>query len=177
MSEHLPERTWRQSAQVRAPRLQFAVLISASWRRWNVRGALYLTTLRLVFVSDKVDASGDHQSSGSHGSQSDWPPSSTGSSKPASQQRDPLALLRELSLASCSAGLQAFDLPLSYLRGVKFNQPVFGCNNLAGMSPTYLQLQPWCMQQSQVMKAGMGWACKRVHPCQKRNYPQHITII
>ena len=30
------------------------------------------------------------------------------------------------------AGLHAFELPLAYLRGDKFNQPIFGCNNLSG---------------------------------------------
>ena len=29
-------------------------------------------------------------------------------------------------------GLHAFELPLAYLRGDKFNQPIFGCNNLSG---------------------------------------------
>lgn len=36
--------------------------------------------------------------------------------------------------------LQAFDLPLLYIRNDKFNQPIFGCNHLAGecwpVSPT-----------------------------------------
>jgi WW domain-binding protein 2 len=31
-----------------------------------------------------------------------------------------------------TSGLQAFDLPLVYIRGDKFNQPIFGCNNLSG---------------------------------------------
>ncbi|KAK9828894.1 hypothetical protein WJX72_002644 [[Myrmecia] bisecta] len=30
------------------------------------------------------------------------------------------------------SGLAAFELPLAYLRNDKFNQPIFGCNNLAG---------------------------------------------
>lgn len=29
-------------------------------------------------------------------------------------------------------GLLAFDLPLLYIRNDQFNQPIFGCNNLAG---------------------------------------------
>jgi WW domain-binding protein 2 len=29
-------------------------------------------------------------------------------------------------------GLAAFDLPLVYCRNDKFNQPIFGCNNLSG---------------------------------------------
>lgn len=53
---------------------------------WSIRGILYLTSLRLVFVANLADAS----------------------------------------------GLKAFELPLSYLRRVKFNQPIFGANNLAG---------------------------------------------
>mmetsp|Transcript_31535 Transcript_31535/g.100570 ORF Transcript_31535/g.100570 Transcript_31535/m.100570 type:complete len:220 (+) Transcript_31535:40-699(+) len=32
-----------------------------------------------------------------------------------------------------STGLFAFDIPLSYLRGEKFNQPIFSCNNLTGV--------------------------------------------
>ena len=29
-----------------------------------------------------------------------------------------------------SSGLQSFDFPLAYVNGEKFNQPIFGCNNL-----------------------------------------------
>jgi len=29
-------------------------------------------------------------------------------------------------------GLHAFDFPLAYITHDKFNQPIFGCNNLAG---------------------------------------------
>ena len=29
-------------------------------------------------------------------------------------------------------GLMAFDIPLVYIRKEKFNQPIFGCNNLSG---------------------------------------------
>lgn len=29
-------------------------------------------------------------------------------------------------------GLRAVDLPLVYIRGDRFNQPIFGCNNLSG---------------------------------------------
>ena len=35
--------------------------------------------------------------------------------------------LRLLDRPCASAGLHAFELPLAYLRGDKFNQPVFGC--------------------------------------------------
>ena len=35
--------------------------------------------------------------------------------------------LRLLNRTCASAGLHAFELPLAYLRGDKFNQPVFGC--------------------------------------------------
>ena len=31
-----------------------------------------------------------------------------------------------------TSGLQAVDLPLVYIRSDKFNQPIFGCNNLSG---------------------------------------------
>ena len=30
------------------------------------------------------------------------------------------------------SGLQAFDLPLAYVRGEAFNQPIFGANNISG---------------------------------------------
>jgi hypothetical protein len=30
------------------------------------------------------------------------------------------------------AGLQAFDMPLTYIHKDQLNQPIFGCNNLAG---------------------------------------------
>ncbi|QDZ19311.1 hypothetical protein HOP50_02g18260 [Chloropicon primus] len=30
-----------------------------------------------------------------------------------------------------SSGLQSFDFPLAYVSGEKFNQPIFGCNNLS----------------------------------------------
>merc|ERR1712216_324502 len=30
-----------------------------------------------------------------------------------------------------ASGLQSFDFPLAYVTGEKFNQPIFGCNNLA----------------------------------------------
>merc|ERR1712060_995281 len=29
-----------------------------------------------------------------------------------------------------ASGLQSFDFPLAYVNGEKFNQPIFGCNNL-----------------------------------------------
>lgn len=35
--------------------------------------------------------------------------------------------LRLLHRPCASAGLHTFELPLAYLRGDKFNQPVFGC--------------------------------------------------
>jgi WW domain-binding protein 2 len=31
-----------------------------------------------------------------------------------------------------SSGLEAFDIPLLYIRNDSFNQPIFGCNHLAG---------------------------------------------
>ena len=31
-----------------------------------------------------------------------------------------------------ASGLQAFDLPLAYVRGEAFNQPIFGANNISG---------------------------------------------
>lgn len=31
------------------------------------------------------------------------------------------------------AGLAGFDLPLVYITKDKLNQPIFGCNNLAGV--------------------------------------------
>lgn len=31
-----------------------------------------------------------------------------------------------------SSGLEAFDIPLLYIRNDAFNQPIFGCNHLAG---------------------------------------------
>lgn len=34
--------------------------------------------------------------------------------------------------ASCLAGLAGFDMPLVYISKEKLNQPIFGCNNLAG---------------------------------------------
>lgn len=40
--------------------------------------------------------------------------------------------LLRLSPHADRAGLHAFELPLAYLRGDKFNQPIFGCNNLSG---------------------------------------------
>jgi hypothetical protein len=30
-----------------------------------------------------------------------------------------------------ASGLQSFDIPLAYVNGEKFNQPIFGCNNLS----------------------------------------------
>lgn len=34
------------------------------------------------------------------------------------------------------AEMRAIDVPLAYIRGAKFNQPIFTCNNLAGESIT-----------------------------------------
>eukprot|EP01026_Neomeris_dumetosa_P031493 TRINITY_DN24970_c0_g2_i1.p1 TRINITY_DN24970_c0_g2~~TRINITY_DN24970_c0_g2_i1.p1 ORF type:complete len:215 (-),score=23.93 TRINITY_DN24970_c0_g2_i1:228-872(-) len=56
--------------------------------KWQTRGVLYLTNMRMVFIAHKADQ---------------------------------------------SSGLAAFDFPLAYLKDVKFNQPIFGANNLSGM--------------------------------------------
>eukprot|EP01024_Parvocaulis_polyphysoides_P050418 TRINITY_DN4907_c0_g3_i1.p1 TRINITY_DN4907_c0_g3~~TRINITY_DN4907_c0_g3_i1.p1 ORF type:complete len:232 (-),score=35.73 TRINITY_DN4907_c0_g3_i1:448-1107(-) len=55
--------------------------------KWQTRGVLYLTDVRLIFVAAKTDA---------------------------------------------ASGLAGFDFPLVYLKDVKFNQPIFGANNLSG---------------------------------------------
>jgi hypothetical protein len=36
------------------------------------------------------------------------------------------------AVSCCAAGLAGFDLPLVYISKDKLNQPIFGCNNLAG---------------------------------------------
>jgi WW domain-binding protein 2 len=54
--------------------------------RWEAKGSLFLSNVRMVFVANKPDPN----------------------------------------------GFQAFDLPLVYIRGDKFNQPILGCNNLSG---------------------------------------------
>lgn len=43
----------------------------------------------------------------------------------------PMNLLTMLKLTNCP-GLAAYDFPLVYLLNDKLNQPIFGCNNLAG---------------------------------------------
>ena len=52
--------------------------------RWKAEGYLFVSSVRMVFVTKKADES----------------------------------------------GLQSFDFPLAYVSGEKFNQPIFGCNNL-----------------------------------------------
>ena len=46
------------------------------------------------------------------------------------------------SFNSLWAGLVAFELPLAYIYSDKFNQPIFGANNLSGE----LQQIPGCIQ-------------------------------
>ena len=53
--------------------------------KWKAEGALFLSHVRLVFVTPKAD----------------------------------------------SSGLQSFDFPLTLVNSEKFNQPIFGCNNLS----------------------------------------------
>jgi hypothetical protein len=53
--------------------------------KWDARGTIYLSSIRLIFVAKTP-----------------------------------------------SNSLACFDLPLVYLHGEKFNQPIFGCNNISG---------------------------------------------
>ena len=48
----------------------------------------------------------------------------------------PLLLWRAHSIKAITfaAGLEAFELPLAYVRKDKFNQPIFACNNLSGIT-------------------------------------------
>lgn len=48
-----------------------------------------------------------------------------------------LSDVRLVVIASDAAGadgLVAFDFPLAYIHNNKFNQPVFGCNHLSGIT-------------------------------------------
>jgi hypothetical protein len=60
----------------------------------------------------------------------------------------------------CAAGLAGFDMPLVYVFKDKLNQPIFGCNNLAGQ-------QQQRQQQQQQHKPQKRFACMWRHPCQQ----------
>jgi hypothetical protein len=50
---------------------------------------------------------------------------------------DPWRGVVEQVLTAClclCAGLAGFDIPLVYVNKDKLNQPIFGCNNLAGVT-------------------------------------------
>jgi len=69
-------------------------------QKWKESGTLYLSTLRLVFV--KKASSSNSWFSGLFGG----------------------------NTHSYQSELQSYDLPLSHIRGEKFNQPIFGCNHI-----------------------------------------------
>ena len=73
----------------------------------------------MVFVADKADASGRFR----------WVRARHGTSSLPCHPPSPLTLK---STHAISPGLAGFDLPLVYLFKDKLNQPIFGCNNLAG---------------------------------------------
>eukprot|EP00802_Teleaulax_amphioxeia_P021614 Tamp_21983.p1 GENE.Tamp_21983~~Tamp_21983.p1 ORF type:complete len:225 (-),score=15.57 Tamp_21983:214-888(-) len=68
-------------------------------RKYQHKGCLYLSTLRMVFVKDPNSSPG-------------W--FGLGGEAPSD--------------------MIAYDLPLSLVRNEKFNQPIFGCNNIEGVS-------------------------------------------
>ena len=50
--------------------------------------------------------------------------------------------LRSAKAIITVSGLAAFELPLAYIRKDKFNQPIFACNNLSGITaPAHFQLR------------------------------------
>lgn len=69
-------------------------------RKYQHKGCLYLSTLRMVFVKDPTSGNG-----------TSW--FGLGGEPPSD--------------------LMAYDLPLSLVRNEKFNQPIFGCNNVEGI--------------------------------------------
>ena len=68
--------------------IAFSAKDSATSQKFEARGSLWLSTLRVVFVADRPQG-----------------------------------------------GFSAFDLPLATMRSEKFNQPIFGANNMTGQSP------------------------------------------
>lgn len=106
--------------------------------RWSSKGTVYLSNIRLVFLAEKPDESGEGR---------DWACLATQHARSADAHPRMLAGIHALiqaCLPLLSAtddivfdtphhpGLAGFDLPLVYITGDKLNQPIFGCNNLAG---------------------------------------------
>ena len=71
----------------------------------------------------------------------------------------PLRGLRTHALLPCCAGLVAFELPLVYITGDKFNQPIFGCNNLSGglRGLARVHRAPCCLQSKLAYHL---WPCR-----------------
>jgi hypothetical protein len=80
---------------------------SGSWKGEG-RGNLYLSTLRIVFVVR-------------------WPPAPNG------RGRLPHAVAA-LPQAQRGGSCESFDLPLGTMHNERFNQPIFGANNMTGTS-------------------------------------------
>ena len=55
--------------------------------------------------------------------------------------------IKVLKAQFITAGLAAFDLPLPFIKADKFNQPIFGCNNLSGKTadPQFLSFTQYKM--------------------------------
>jgi hypothetical protein len=82
----------------------FRSLTSGQVRRvWNEEGSLYLSTLRMVFVKDPKTSGTGWFNFGPY-----W------------------------GGATGDSNFLAYDLPLSLIRTERFNQPIFGCNNIEG---------------------------------------------
>ena len=74
--------------------------------------------------------------------------------------------LRVVFVASRASGsFQAFDLPLATMRSEKFNQPIFGANNLSGTTPPLAgstALAPSCTSSSGCsLRCASGWRRRR----------------
>ncbi len=121
----------RLPAQQRGPHARSS--LSRRPRRWSATGSIYLSNVRLVFLADKPDASGA-RSKGAPRSASD-----SDSHQPTITHLPPTLICpspkspwHALSPPT-HTGLVGFDIPLVYIcPGDKLNQPIFGCNNLAG---------------------------------------------
>ena len=85
---------------------------SGSWKGEG-RGNLYLSTLRIVFVVRR-------------------PPAANGVNHATS--RHPHAVVRPPQAQQRGGSCESFDLPLGTMHNEKFNQPIFGANNMTGTS-------------------------------------------
>ena len=101
-----------------------AFTASSGSRKFQAGGQLFLSPLRIVFVARDLPSRGGG-----------FPRADPSPLRAAQAEESSGSGLLGTLFGASKANVLAFDLPLATLERESFNQPIFGANNLTGVSP------------------------------------------